>query len=115
MARQRKTLLEIEAAEEKRLNRKLSEKEGTIGYEIKNHIEEINKLKTKEEIIKYCENLLANIEGNVKGKMNFMHYLQKKRTAEDMLVYIWDYWFAGDNLRAYKTTYVKDGKNGIFN
>lgn len=115
MGRKRLTILEIEQKEEEKNNKNISDREGTIGHLIKQNIEEINKLKTKDEIVKYCENLLTQIEGNVKGKQSFMHYLLKKKTAEDMLIYIWDYWLAGDNLRAYKTTYVRDGKNGIFN
>lgn len=113
MGRTRKTILEIEAAEE--ANKKnLSDKEGTIGYLIKNHIEEIDKLKTTGEIIAYCEDLINKSEDRVKDKQAFMHYLKKKQTVEDMLIYIWDYWFAGDNLRAIRLTYLKDCKKGIY-
>lgn len=110
MGRKRLSILEIEAQQPKLL----SEKEGTIGYEIKNHIEEINKIQTKEEMVAYFEKLLSKIDDNSKGKKSFMNYLKRKRTVEDMLAYVWDYWFAGDNLRAYETHYIKDCKKGIY-
>lgn len=75
-------------------HRELSKQEGTIGYIIGKNRDKIDATTTKEELFGLCEQLLWDSDNN--GKVAFLYYLERKKTYEEALQFVYDYYFRGD-------------------